>query len=100
VHLLKDAELQLPVPETHNAFIYVYDGAVGIANEEVSSVSSGEIALLGPGNSLSVVSDQDSRFILVAGRPLHEPVARQGPFVMNTDAEVRQAFIDYQSGRF
>ena len=100
VHLTEDAELQLPVPGTHNAFIYVYDGSVGVVNHDVRAVSRGEIALLGPGNSLCLRSDQESRFILVAGRPLNEPVARQGPFVMNTKAELRQAFSDYQSGRF
>ena len=100
VNLSKDADLQVPVPATHSAFIYVYHGSIGVANEHVHPVSRGEIALLGPGNLLNVVSDQESRFILVAGQPLNEPVARQGPFVMNTDAEIRQAFIDYQSGRF
>jgi redox-sensitive bicupin YhaK (pirin superfamily) len=64
-------------------------------------VVAGELAVLGPGDEVRLTGRADrTRLILVAGRPLREPVARYGPFVMNTQAELRQAFEDFQAGRF
>jgi hypothetical protein len=91
--------LTVPLPETHNAFIYVYEGSIR-AGADAVGVDRGELALLGQGDSLVLASgDEPGRLILVAGRPLNEPIARYGPFVMNTTDEIRQAFADYQSGR-
>jgi redox-sensitive bicupin YhaK (pirin superfamily) len=60
-----------------------------------------QLAVLGKGDTVTLQSgNQESRFLLVAGKPLNEPVARAGPFVMNTEADLRQTFIDYQSGNF
>jgi len=57
--------------------------------------------VLGQGDAVALRSgDRETRFLLVSGKPLNEPVARGGPFVMNTEAEVRQAFSDYQRGNF
>ena len=65
------------------------------------TVTRGTLAVLGEGEGVAVTTDREAaRFILVAGKPLREPVARYGPFVMNTEAELRQAVADYQSGRF
>ena len=64
------------------------------------TVRRGEIALLATGSSVSISSGQSARFILVGGKPLNEPVARYGPFVMNTADEIRQAITDFQAGRF
>ena len=89
--------LSIPLPKSHNAFIYVYEGALAISGTEVSQ---GQIALLGKGEEVAFTATGDARALVVAGRPLNEPVARYGPFVMNTDAEIRQAVIDFQSGRF
>lgn len=90
------------LPEGHNAFAYVFEGEARLgAGEEVRSVSSHELAILGGGDHLRIEAGADgARLLLVAGRPLREPVARHGPFVMNTRQEVMQAFIDYQEGRF
>jgi len=89
----------VPLPETHNAFIYVYQGTMR-AGPEGTRVERGELALLSHGDSVELTAtDEPSRLILVAGRPLKEPIARYGPFVMNTNDELRQAFLDYQSGR-
>jgi redox-sensitive bicupin YhaK (pirin superfamily) len=61
----------------------------------------GGIAVLGEGDGVLVAAPKGaSRVLLAAGRPLNEPVARYGPFVMNTDEQLRQAMIDYQAGRF
>lgn len=92
--------IDIPVAETHNAFIYVYRGDVEVAGDEHRRASRGEIALLSDGTVVRARSGRSSGFLLVAGRPLNEPVARYGPFVMNTADELRQAFADYQAGRF
>ena len=91
------------LPETHNAFVYVIIGELRLEDEsgQVRAVARDQLAILGPGDTIELGSgDEAARFLLVAGKPLHEPVARGGPFVMNTDSEVRQAFNDYQSGNF
>jgi redox-sensitive bicupin YhaK (pirin superfamily) len=100
VHLAAGAGTTLDVPAGHRAFAYVYDGAIRVAGERVEA---GVLAILGDGDTLDLASTGPngvSRAIVVAGRPLNEPVARMGPFVMNTKAEIYQAVADYQAGRF
>ncbi len=89
------------LPEEHNAFVYVYEGALNIViGDEKHSVETRELASLTQGNSVRFEASETTRFIFVAGKPLNEPVARYGPFVMNTQAEIRQAVDDFQAGRF
>ena len=86
------------LPESHNAFIYAFEGAVKIGER---SFKPGELAVLGPGDLVDV-SEPDgktARFLLVAGRPLQERVVRYGPFVMNSEAQIRQAIDDFRAGR-
>ena len=92
----------LDVPPTHNAFIYVYDGEIEAGKAPANRIDKGKIALFnrGGGDCIPVKAARDARMLLVAGRPLDEPVARWGPFVMNSEAELREAVSDYQSGRF
>ncbi|NCF23117.1 MAG: quercetin 2,3-dioxygenase [Gammaproteobacteria bacterium] len=94
------AELRLPAPEGHNVFVYPYAGEIALGRGGSASVGRGNIALLGPGNSVFVSCEEPASFILVGGKPLKEPVARYGPFVMNTADEIRQAIMDFQAGRF
>jgi len=90
------ANISIPIHENWNGFIYVYEGEV----ESNFSVPKGNLAVLETKGSFDCKSTiRNTRFILVAGEPLNEPVARGGPFVMNTKGEVLQAFDDYQSGR-
>jgi redox-sensitive bicupin YhaK (pirin superfamily) len=87
----------------HNAFVYVINGRLVLEDAEGNQLNLGrdQLAVLGKGDTVTLHSgNQESRFLLVAGKPLNEPVARGGPFVMNTEAELRQTFIDYQSGNF
>jgi redox-sensitive bicupin YhaK (pirin superfamily) len=95
-------EAQFAIPTTHNAFLYVYGGRFECVGADPVSIASGEIALLeqGSGDAVGVAALEDSRMLLIAGKPLNEPIARYGPFVMNTTAEVEQAFRDFQAGRF
>jgi redox-sensitive bicupin YhaK (pirin superfamily) len=85
------------LPKGHTAFVYVLSGSLGVGRER-QPASEGELCVLGPGSTLTVTGDSGGRFLLLAARPLGEPVARRGPFVMNTDAEIQQAISDYQNG--
>lgn len=90
------------LPDGHNGFAYVFEGAAELGKgEQARAVSQHQLAVLGGGRVLQVRgSAEGGRLILVAGRPLREPVARHGPFVMNTRQELMQAFIDFQEGKF
>ena len=91
------------LPAGHNAFIQVIEGAIRLAGSAGSEerLRRDQLALLSRGDSVTVAGEEEaSRFLLIAGKPLNEPIARAGPFVMNTETELRQAFFDYQSGRF
>jgi redox-sensitive bicupin YhaK (pirin superfamily) len=94
--------LSVPVPAEHNAFAYPFEGGVTIGEGSTAkAIARGEIAVLGLGPQVRIVADKGpARLILVAGKPLREPVAKYGPFVMNTAEEIHQAIADYQSGRF
>jgi redox-sensitive bicupin YhaK (pirin superfamily) len=96
------AALDVPVPAEHNAFAYPFEGSARIgAGEAARKIARGEIAVLGLGGGVHIAAEGGpARLILVAGRPLREPVAKYGPFVMNTPDEIRQAIADYQAGRF
>ncbi|PVV09841.1 MAG: quercetin 2,3-dioxygenase [gamma proteobacterium symbiont of Ctena orbiculata] len=85
------------LPEPYNGFVYLVEGAVSI---EGSKLEGSALAVLDQGDSVEIAAQESSRLLLVAGQPLDEPIARRGPFVMNNEAELQQAFNDYQEGRF
>jgi redox-sensitive bicupin YhaK (pirin superfamily) len=88
---------ELPVPAGHTAVIYVFDGAAGSGK---ATLPKGTLAILGDGNRIRVTAGPEgAALLLIAGRPLGEPIARYGPFVMNTRDEIAQAFADFQAGR-
>lgn len=96
VHLNKKSNISIPIKKNWNSFIYVYEGAVKVDG----TIEKGTLAVLQTQGSFECESLIDhTKFILVAGDPIGEPVARGGPFVMNTKAEVMQAFDDYNSGK-
>ena len=103
VSLESGAEFIEPITADHNAFLYVIDGSLLLAdsNDELLALGRDQLAVLESGDSVQLrASDEGARFLLIAGKPLREPIARGGPFVMNTADEVRQAFSDYQRGHF
>jgi redox-sensitive bicupin YhaK (pirin superfamily) len=102
VALAAGAAWEHRLPEGHNAFAYAFEGDAMLGRgDEARRLASHELGLLGGGDALRVeAGDAGARLLLVAGRPLREPVARHGPFVMNTKQEVMQAFVDFQEGRF
>jgi len=88
------------LPPAHNAFLYVYEGGVQVGAVSPRTLPQRSAGVLSEGDAVTVVAQgEGARFILLAGRPLHEPVAQYGPFVMNTSAELEQAVRDYQTGR-
>lgn len=110
ISLPADAGFLQALPENHNAFVYVIEGELEVdrkgqdnTSDEVSSscVLTGELGVLSKGSRLSITSGSSGvRFLLLAGLPLNEPVVRAGPFVMNTRAEILQAFDDFSRGNF
>jgi redox-sensitive bicupin YhaK (pirin superfamily) len=88
-----------PLPQGHSAFVYVIDGAAEIGAPAGTRVRSGQVAVLGPGAAVTLRSDGGVRALLFAARPIGEPVARSGPFVMNTEEELQAAWDDYRAGR-
>jgi quercetin 2,3-dioxygenase len=107
IGLAPGATFVQPLDADYAAFLYVFEGTIRVAmSGDEGLVRTHELAVLGPGTQVQLSgvtagSDGDSaRAILVAGRPLREPVAKYGPFVMNTRQELQQAFIDLQNGRF
>ena len=103
VMLPPNVRLNESLPANHNAFAFVIDGSLDAEDMDGKPLrlERDELGVLSHGEELSLrAGDEGARFLLVAGRPLNEPVARGGPFVMNTKAEIRQAFEDYDSGQF
>jgi redox-sensitive bicupin YhaK (pirin superfamily) len=93
------ASLQQALPTNHNAFIYVYRGSVSVAGTVVSST---QMAILGNSQAHGVAltsAREPARVLILAGKPLNEPIVQYGPFVMNTQEQLRQAVEDFQSGR-
>lgn len=98
VALRSNAKVIVPLADGQAGFVYVFGGELRVGHE---TVRNGEIGVLSSGSELEVsAAGEGARFLVVAGKPLREPVAKYGPFVMNTEGEIRQAILDYQSGRF
>ena len=94
------ADVTTAVPDGFDAFAYVFEGRALVGGQ---TTADGEMALLGPGDGVRLACSEGkggpARLLLVGGAPLREPVARWGPFVMNTEGEIRQALLDFRSGR-
>jgi quercetin 2,3-dioxygenase len=103
LHLPAGVRFEQALPDTHNAFVYVYRGEVTVGGQRVPA---GRMALLAndagsDGVVIEAGSDAkiDAKALLIAGRPLNEPIAQYGPFVMNTKEEIYQALSDFRDGR-
>lgn len=89
--------VDLPIPAGHNAFVYLYDGQARIDEQELPHRAAG---ILADGESLRISSGpRGGRLLVLAGKPIGEPVVQYGPFVMNSRAEIEQAMRDYRDGR-
>lgn len=101
LHLPPGARFEQTLPPAHNAFVYVYRGEVTVAGTQVAAQ---RMAILGNDVAADGVvieaGEAPTRVLLIAGRPLDEPIAQYGPFVMNTQDELQTAMRDYRDGRF
>jgi quercetin 2,3-dioxygenase len=104
VYVPAHATFEQPVQYGHTAFCYVFEGAGSFGSRETEAgqrVRVGHLAVFSDGDLVTVqTADTSVRFLLLAGKPLNEPVVRYGPFVMNTRADIMKAIEDYQKGTF
>jgi redox-sensitive bicupin YhaK (pirin superfamily) len=100
IHMSAGAEFSTALPATHNAFIYVYRGAVMVDGVQVPSRRMGILDNTPEAEGVTISATGDTRLILVAGKPLGEPIVQYGPFVMNTQQEIHQALSDFNNGQF
>jgi len=100
VDLEKDKEFNFQLPSTHNSFIYLINGEIKIGEQTHNKVKDSTLILLTKGEKLRVSALTKAKFLLISGKPIGEPVARGGPFVMNTKSEILQAVQDYHNGTF
>jgi quercetin 2,3-dioxygenase len=85
------------LPAGHNAFVYAYEGEAQVSGQVLPHRAAG---ILSEGERVEVKSAKGARLLLLAGKPIREPVVQYGPFVMNTREEIEQAIADYQAGAF
>lgn len=99
ISLIGGADFNFKLPGELCGFIYTVEGEVRLAGSE-QTVAQYQLGILGEGDELQLQTEQSARIFILAGKPINEPIAWGGPFVMNTREEVLQAFDDFQSNRF
>ena len=100
IALEENKKFECDVPDSHNSFIYLLNGEIKIGTNDHSKTGNSQLILLERGNKLTIKAQKKSEFLLIAGKPIGEPIARGGPFVMNTKAEILEAIQDYNNGTF
>ena len=100
VELIKNKEFNINIPSTHNSFIYLVEGEIKIGDKSHDNVQDSNLILLTKGEALKVKALTKAKFLLISGKPIGEPIARGGPFVMNTKAEILEAVNEYHKGTF
>ena len=102
VNLSPETSFEELIPQGHAGFVFVIEGEISVKSDTASkTVSTKQLGVLGPGNAVNIESRASSaRFLLVAAQILDEPIARYGPFVMNTRTEIEQAITDFNAGKF
>jgi len=93
-------EFSCEISDSHNSFIYLLKGELKIGKQDHSKTGNSSLVLLERGNKLIVKANKTTEFLFIAGKPIGEAIARGGPFVMNTKAEILQAIQDYNNGTF
>ena len=98
--LKQNKQFSFSIPKSHNSFVYLVDGRIKIGNLSHDNIEGSKLVLLTNGNNLKVSAETNAKFLLIAGEPIGESIARGGPFVMNTKSEIIQAINDYNNGTF
>ena len=100
IELIKNKEFIINLPSTHNSFVYLVKGEIKIGDKSHANIKDSNLILLTKGKELKIKALTKAKFLLISGKPIGEPIARGGPFVMNTKAEILEAVNDYQEGTF
>ncbi|MDC0557600.1 pirin family protein [Pelagibacterales bacterium] len=100
VELKEGKEFNFELSSTHNSFIYLVEGSIKIGDQAHASIQNSKIIILNKENNLKVLGLKNSKFLLISGKPIGEPIVRGGPFVMNTQAEIKEAIQDFHNGTF
>ena len=100
IELKKGKEFNFDLPSTHNSLIYLIEGEIEVGDQDHDAVKDSTLIILTRGDKLKVSSLTKAKFLLISGKPIGEPIARGGPFVMNTKAEILQAVQDYHNDTF
>ena len=100
VNLNKEKEFSFNIPITHNSFIYLVHGEIKVGNQQHDKAVGSNLILLSKGEKLTIKAINDSKFLLISGKPINEEIARGGPFVMNTKSEILEAVNDFHNGTF
>tara|TARA_B100000941_G_C28394624_1_gene494621 strand:- start:449 stop:922 length:474 start_codon:yes stop_codon:yes gene_type:complete len=100
VELKKEREFNFIVPSSHNSLIYLVKGKITVGDDEHSDTKDSNLILLSKGENLNVKAIEESKFLLISGKPINEKIARGGPFVMNTKSEILEAVNDFHKGTF
>ena len=98
IHLESGASVTLPVPEGHNAMLYLYEGTANLSDRALQRSAANILGDNGDRIALTA-GESGARLLLIAGKPIGEPVVQYGPFVMNTQEEIEQTLRDYRDGR-
>ena len=100
IELREENEFKFDLPLNHNSFIYLVEGNIKIGKDKHQRIDGSSLIVLKKGKNLNVKALKRSKFLLIAGKPIGEAIARGGPFVMNTKQEILQAMEDYNNGNF
>ena len=100
IELIKNKEFIINLPSTHNSFVYLVKGEIKIGDKSHANIKDSNLILFTKGEELKIKALTKAKFLLISGKPIAEPIARGGPFVMNTKAEILEAVKDYHEGTF
>jgi len=100
IEIEKEKEFTFNLPSTHNSLIYLIEGEVKVGEQNHNPVKDSTLIILTRGEKLKVSGLTKAKFLLISGKPIGEPIARGGPFVMNTKEEILKAVQDYRNGTF
>ena len=102
IHLPAGSRFSHAIPADHNAFVFVYRGSARISDQQIPVKTMAILKNVANTDGVIIEADttQDTKVILITGRPLNEPIVQYGPFVMNTQQQIIEAVNDFQQGRF